>query len=289
MKQHLVSRVLLRRFADHHNGPVSAFDLDSKEEMTNKVERLGQIQDFTVVGAETAEETWQTVEKRLPYAFELIESRRILRDSAALDTIRDCIALHWARSFITNAMFDYEYQNSTHQFAMDVINKAGAPQVAKALTGFYIPGLSAAPIAYQKLWDHFKMETDSGGVKVNVFRNLFEKGREKAKDSALEFVVVCEGEFLLADAPVIAWGKETESVGPLQGVKWGQHDLFFMVLGPRHVVALASRFGYREIDETFVNALNFLQTKGAFKYVYYRPSSGLGDYVRSVLERNESQ
>ena len=79
MNQHLVSRVLLRRWANQPRDPVSALDLETYQERTAPVEDLGSIQNLTAEGTAELEQVWSnTVERRLNHALFLVESRGIL-------------------------------------------------------------------------------------------------------------------------------------------------------------------------------------------------------------------
>lgn len=283
MKQHLLSRVLLQRFANRRNGPIKQFDLNEQAESVLKVKDAGYIPDFILVGAEEAEEAWQTVEKRLPHAFKLLDNKEIINCCSALETIRDCMALHWARSLIVEVMYRQAQSNHANQLAEDVLDKTTPEDVLRAFSGLDVIGLQSELIAYSRLRDYFLTSTDLTEFKANLFRNLFNRGKQYISRFALEFGIVSEGEFIIADAPVIAWDKEKRAVGPLQGVRLGQADVVFMVLGPKHVVALTQHNTYWNIGKDKVRLLNRLQIQGAIQSVFYRYGSGLEDEIRSML------
>jgi len=283
MRQHLVSRVLLRRFENHRNSPICVFDLDGKVEKTSRVKHICHIQDFILVGAKETEGTWQTVEKRLPYAFELLDKKEILNDSAALDTFKDCIALHWARSIAVEEMYKKKSEIYANMLAENVLNKASPEEVLRALTGLDVLGPQAPTIAHERLRDYFRRATDKTKFKAKLFYKLFDRARSYVSEFALEFGIATEGELMLADTPVIAWNSSTRRVGPLQGVRWGQADVIFMALGPKHVVALTQHNTYRYIGEKEIERLNALQLQGALRYMYYRCGSSLGQKLRQML------
>ena len=112
MNQHLVSRVLLRRFSEHRNGPISGLDLDALTTRTDRVERFGSVRDL-LPGDVNMEQVWYNeVEARLPHAFELLDQHQLLDDTTGIETVNKCIALHWARSFTMTEMIP-SYKLST--------------------------------------------------------------------------------------------------------------------------------------------------------------------------------
>jgi len=96
---HVVSRVLLRRFADPATRKLAGYHLASRKEYEKSPRSVGWVEQFIKYRPEETEaERKTTVEDRLNDAFEALDNGTIFCHPAHVDTIKGCMALHWARS-----------------------------------------------------------------------------------------------------------------------------------------------------------------------------------------------
>lgn len=104
MEQHVVSAVLLRRWAS--SGHVSAFDIQHRVIRLRSPRSEGFVDNYTRQDAERHEARWADIEDKMPAVFELLDSSRLHDDPAAVETLKDFLALHVARSRTTKQVYD---------------------------------------------------------------------------------------------------------------------------------------------------------------------------------------
>ena len=73
--------------------------------------------------------------------------------------------------------------------------------------------------------------------------------------------------------------------GPLNGVTWDDADAIVMPVGPHHAISISKKSSYRDLTEHEVVFLNRLQAQAAYKEIYFRPDSGLGDLVAEGFKK----
>jgi hypothetical protein len=274
MNQHVVSRVLLRRFSGVRRSEVGVLDLRSKTSSIGKIAKVGALTDFVVKGADKTEEKWRKVEERLPHAFKLIKEKRILKDPKFLDTIRDCIALHFARSFGLAELYERQRQVKRKQVADNVLARFPATRVVRELTGPEVLPGGAEYIARDLLAPRFDADVEDHGLAAQILLENYERGRDLATSAELEFWYA-DDELLLGDLPATTFDRNADKVGVLNGVAWGNADALFMPLGPHHAVALSKTAAYLDADARTVEWMNVRQVQGAYREIYFRPGSGL--------------
>jgi len=283
VNQHLVSRVLLRRWANHKKGPISCLDLNTLAQHTDRVEEFAAIPDL-IPGDPLAERRWSnTVEKRLPHAFQLLDAGKLLEDDQAVATVKACIALHWARSFTLAEMLKTLQPAYADRVADRMLAQVTPTALLDALTGLTIVGPGATELARAHVRAAFDEHLDQVNFTGAQCSHHFEAAQERVEPFQLEVWQASEDEFLLADVPVASCNWTTGAVGPLNGVAWAEADAIFMPLGPRHVVALSKQPRHQAADASTVIRLNSLQVKGAYRTIFFRPDTGLGDTIARAL------
>lgn len=282
MIQHLVSRGLLRRFANHRRGPISGIDLVSLEQRTDKVERFGGVEDTDLLAPNDFENIWnQEVETPLPYALKLLDEGSLLSNPRAIVTIKNCIALHWSRGFAARETLNrILIPNSAHEVMTAVLEQYTLPQVSYALTGSHS---TDRQVLYDIVRTEFAEKLRLERYIDDAFLNLYRKGQVFLESKSLEVWHSQNAEFLLGDIPVVSYEKGTGKVGILEDVPWNKADAIFMPLGPHHVVAISRVPAYKVADARMVERLNVYQARAALKEVYFRPGSGIGDIIGNAL------
>ena len=275
----------MRRLANTPKGKIGALDLGTRTARTDYAEKLGSIKDLVVTGADETEKLWGEVEKRLPHAFKLIEERKILDNKEFLDTIKDCVVLHFARSFALAELFNRDHPKYRKQVSDRVLAKIPASQAVHAMTGVWVPESSARPLAQQYIGDAFDAEVHNDGLLAKILVENYHRGRKLAEEKDLEFWYTDKEEFVIGDIPAVVYNKDTDQVGVLNGVAWNDADALVMTLGPHHAVALSKKAAYLDANSRTVEWINVMQVRGAYKEVYYRPGSGLDDLLIDALKQ----
>jgi len=283
MRQHLVSRVLLRRWANHRKGPVAKLDLFTLDENVDKVDNLGCVENLVLIGAEHAERCWQHVEKRLPHAFNRLDSGQLLGDPVAVETIKDCLALHYARALALAIMLNQVQSAAAIRVADRLLEQVPANEALHALTGIIVPSGAEGPLR-EKVRQLFDTHLQLRGFLGRQFLEHFDTARSLVAPHDLEVVTAQEHEFVIGDIPVVTYDRDSDAVGVMNGAPWGNANAIFMPLGPRHLVALARTPRSTVVTSAQVVHLNRLEIRAAAREVYFRPGSGLGTAIASGMQ-----
>lgn len=282
MFQHFVSKVLLKRFADPSSKKVGVLDLRSRELDEQTIKKVGGRQDFVVKGADKTERLWQKVEQQLPHAFKLIEQRLILDNQKFQYTIRDAIALHFTRSFAAAEIYAREYPIKRQQASDNLLAQFPAAQIVRELTGLEPPPGNVEMLARDLISRKFDARIEDHALPAELLLENYHRGRDLAATLNLEFWYATD-EFLLGDLPAVSYDRDADAVGILNGVPWGNANALFMPLGPHHAVALSKDGAYIDADAHTVKWINSMQVRGAYREIYFRPGSGLGEFIANSL------
>jgi hypothetical protein len=291
MNQQLVSRVLLNRWADRKNGPIGVLNVNTLIDDTKPAAQLDILEDLVKSGAEELEQVWNNeVEKMLPHVFKLLDDDELLkpRNLQYLTVLKDCMALHWARSFAIKVMVDRLKDHFGSKIADHVLSKFPVQSVARAFSGFYIPELRVEQFARDSVPRAFEKDLEQGFLRDQLLK-LFTEAKKRIASFGIEIGVALKSEFVLGDCPVVTYDKDTDRAGVLFGATWSDANAIFMPAGPRHVIALAKENRRRELLEGEVVSVNKLEIRAAFQEIYFRSDSGLGSVIAEALRESNEQ
>ncbi len=291
MNQHLVSRVLLNRWADRKNGSIDVLNVDTLIDGAKPAAQLGSLEDLVKSGAEELEHVWNNeVEKKLPHVFKLLDNDELLKpmNSKYLNVLKNCMALHWARSFAVKTMCDQLKGHFGNKIADQVLSKFSVQSVARAFSGIYMPELSAEQFTRDSIQRAFEKDLDQGFLREQC-QNNFVEAKKRIASFDIEIGVALKAEFVLGDCPVVTYDKDVDRAGVLFGATWTDANAIFMPVGPRHVIALAKENRRRELSESEVVSINKLQIRAAFQEIYFRSNSDLGKVITEALRRSKEQ
>src|SRR5664280_245607 len=102
---HLVSRVILRRFCDPRN-LMTRCSVDYMSLKTVGPDGMARSSRLHPVDPGLFESRWKAVEDSMPHVLEAIDRGTILADAALLDVLRECLAIHLARSNVLLRVHD---------------------------------------------------------------------------------------------------------------------------------------------------------------------------------------
>jgi hypothetical protein len=291
--QHVVSKVILRRFAgvnSEGDGLLYPFRL----RYPNARHRLlgpdgcGKIKNFVAYASASAERLWKETEDKLPDALAAVDDGTLLSSPEHMATVKDAIALHYARS------------EATRIGHMRVFIRAAAasrnlwltewrPRLEAAFyraKGFYAVGDQAlGRFLDEMMQPSLDLET-SGQLFRERIEDIYLKVRTFVSSSGLEVLTSGSSEFLIGDVPALTIPRYGTGLGALGGTALGDARTVIMPLGPRHLVALARTSISAELTPDQVATANAYQVRGALEDVYLRPGSGLEHLARSVTQSN---
>jgi len=276
--QHVVSQVLLRRFAEGAgSAEVGVFEPDNLTFRNESPDRVGTIPNLVPTNPEKFEKRWSQVERMMTHAFKLIDERKLLADAKFSKAVRDFVALHFARGYAIHLMYQQMLPVKRQQFVTNMLATFSPEQIVYELKGLRLSRDAAVDVAPKLLASKFDDQMKDDNLMGKTLLDMFSRGRALAAENELEIWYAPDGhDFLIGDAPAVSYNHDTDQVGVLNGVAWRTADNILMPLGPKHVVAFAKKSGYFEATPETVVAVNKLQIRGAIHEVYYRPSSGLG-------------
>lgn len=244
----------------------------------------GKVVDFVPFASASMEKVWDEVEQRLPHALALCDRDALYDDLQAVSTIRNAIALHFARSLQTRELHIRAY----HQIRATL--RAGVPDdVLDALFlsrhGLYGPAGCARTreIAFDALVQRTDDDFRSGALLRTRIQMLFEDAKAwlARPNYEIEIIKPAEGNFLIGDVPALSLGLDG-GIGVLGGVAIGDAYTIIMPISPQRVLAIGPKPAVGTMPKADVDRLNRYQVLGAIEHVFAHPDSNLAEFVRST-------
>ncbi len=140
-RQHLVTKAILRQFADPIDGKVECYDIRSDELRRDSPGDVCWFEFFIRDEARESERLWGDYERRLGYLYSALASDELLDNERAMNTVRAILALHAARSHTVAQIAETATRWSKERVARElVINKPNdlAEQI-RSRTAYEVP------------------------------------------------------------------------------------------------------------------------------------------------------
>jgi hypothetical protein len=293
--QHVISKVILKRFADvdgKWKGLLYPFRLSYPNASHRPLgpDGCGKIKDFLTYASASAERLWKETEDRLPDALSALEDGTLLTKREQVVTIKNAIALHFARSGATRIASRGAAATVTAATRRMWLTERRSQLESEFLRakGFYAVGDQALNRFLDEIMEPtLTIVTSDQWFRARV-EDLFYKARELTDNAGLEVLTSGCKEFLIGDIPALTIPRDNSRPGVLGGTAFGEGRTVLMPLGPRHLVALARTDATVDLKPNQVDQINSHQIRGALEYVYFRPASGLVQFVRSSVSAAES-
>ena len=275
--QHVVSRVVLCRFEDPTTHLIGNHSLQYGLQPSTGPGGLGWVRDFVKIDSTATEELWGKTESKLPDAVAAADTQTLFNSTEHVATIKEVIALHYARSIDVLAQYEDLWQQmlttkraelATNPAATDAIyalksgDRTGKPDAAmrEALAEEWLQGLT-------------NLYETGVGFRFRV-QHYFHAATALIRSAGLEVLRPPAGsEFLIGDVPVTTTDATGHARGVAAGIPIGSAATVAMPLGPRLLVALGPKDLYAELDPNHVERLNTWQIEAAKSAVYFRPGS----------------
>lgn len=121
---HTVTRCLLARYTDPSTGKLKAFYLPRRREFDKPPSAVGRVEGFIKHKPQEHESFWSTeVEVFLPAAFAAVDNGSVLDHPNHVKVLKDCIALHWARSKTYKESHEKSFEEVVEQQKRDWLEK----------------------------------------------------------------------------------------------------------------------------------------------------------------------
>ncbi len=287
MYKHYISKVVLKQFATPATPTIGVLDLNRNECTTGNTKRLGGVADEDLPEPDAIENVWRRdVENRLPHVIKQLKAGVALDDPKAVETLGNCIALHFARSRTLLDLVTGMLPDQADQVTDTLLETFTATSAVHALTGLYVTG----PAAEQILRDRVRADL---GAKLRESRFVdkqslqhYRTGQARVAKHKIEVWHSPSAEFVIADTPVVLYGGSEARVGVRAGIAWDTAEAVFMPVHPHYAVALSKENSWQEATPEAVVTLNRLQVKSAAQQIFFRPNTGPGEEIAKALRES---
>jgi hypothetical protein len=282
-RQHTVSKVVLRRFLSHNQ--LSVFDRKGAVIQSTGLRGAFHYDDFIAHDANEAERRWWEVENKLNRVYKLIDQRRALDDPDAVATLRDLLAVHWARSPATRAVHERIRASVIAQHRAEF---AATPGLLERLFTTQTLGLlPSGPGALD--WINDRLHTLPEAVTERFFseRNAahYQHARNRFAQSAVQIGYATGGaEFFIGDTPVITRKNGGPGLGPHQGVAINESTELVMPISPTVIIGLGTTPLILQIEPEMVEHFNALQVNSFIRWLGCRPGGPADRQLRANVE-----
>jgi hypothetical protein len=291
VRLHVVSQVVARRFCDQGH-ELTRFRIQYRT-----VRRAGPSATFVgekLYPADVAafERVWCAVEDQLPRVFDELDRGTILGSNASLGVLRECMAVHMARSRI----IDEIDKRAVAKVRGPLVDKAAAD--ARIIEPFrrrhhgIIPaGPEGMRIGAEEVVDEQIAKADQSAWTANRMLHWHPRAVQVLAGGNLEIVEAQQGELLIGDIPGLSLLTGHPGGGPACGVPWTRADRFYMPLGRHHGIVVTPQSvaggarapAWRTLTRGEVEELNEAEVRGAVKEIAWHPAADFRAFVESLL------
>jgi hypothetical protein len=261
-----------------------SYSLKYKKGQLKAPRGVGKKENFVKIDSEETERIWGLTEQNLPAALVAARSSRIFKYPHHVTTIKDAIALHFARSLdalaASEALQEETLMSRRNAYLAD---KQGMDALFYLKYKLYPPaGDSGRDTIVDDLLARTRGLISSGAYFRLRVVDLFHSAREVAHSLGLQIMSPRSGEFLIGDVPAIPVDSRRGALGLLGGVAFADASMIVLPLGPRRLAALTEApNGFERIGERRVAELNSLQLANAKERVFSRPGADFDSFIRS--------
>lgn len=255
IKSHLVSQVLLRRFA---NRKYLKIHYKFKQAVTYKrTDGLGYIE-FPQEIIQFSEDKWSRIEYSFGLILQRIDDGSLLENDESKKVIKKFMALHYVRSAAFIKLLKERETESFLEF-IDKIKKEYPDKEDEINSQFLL---------HRQEWLKYMVK-----IYPKTVNDLIKKVKKYIMAFDIEIGAVHgANNFLLSDNPVITITKD-KKVGIISGAVVNESE-FLMPLGPKHVAALTSKENsdeYRLLTNSKMKKINRLTKQQAINEYYSTP------------------
>lgn len=286
-EQHLVSLAVLRRFcSETPQGLLMGYystEYGRRPDVAPR--RVAKLDGFVKIDSRRTEEVWGKVESDLPAAIAAAETGCLFEHPEYVKTLKEAIALHYARSFDVKNLDDKFWKQSLSEI---VDNLRSDPVLVDTLcrlkTGSDgVPAISEKEAIIREFHDALANLVGSGVMFRYRVVHFFKQATDFIADAGLEILrPPADSEFVIGDVPVITSDQNGLRQGIEAGVPIGSAKVVLMPFSPTLLVSLAKTNADMVLPAAWVERVNTWQIRAARRGVFARPDSPLLDWVATV-------
>ncbi|WP_405145891.1 DUF4238 domain-containing protein [Sphaerisporangium sp. NBC_01403] len=297
-KQHLVSKVLLKRFTalDAKSGEMKlvSFDLNhpSARTQVKTPTEVGYSIHFVSVDSRSLEELWGETERMVPAVFSAIDLGEPYKLPENADALRNLIALHLVRSHRYKTIHETSYHRAFDELRARMLEQhyESLQNEALRVTGLYLHGSALEAFLDRMLRDSAPAKGFTSGqlLRTNI-EEMYQKIRNFISEWEPELLTAKDGQFIMGDSPAttLRWPSGQPDLNqPVQfNVAITDAHAVVLPIDPKHLVALGPRRATMEVERPVVERLNAYQVLVAHRHVFFRPNSETELFIRNVCPR----
>ena len=199
------------------------------------------------------------------------------------DRIRDLIVLHFIRSIQSDIIRWRTWEPMHARFEKIWRDDPNALEnLSRTRPGLYVAGAVGQEATLQALYAQTVELMESGAYFRVIIEDRFDRMRTWVQAADVEILTPSQGEFLIGDIPALLMLPGYIGSGALDGVGVLPAESIVLPLGPHHLAKLGGAAQMTTIPPDMVYSLNDAQVRAAFARVYFRPGSGLDQFVQAV-------
>lgn len=271
--KHFITQAILRRFVGAAGGRLAYYDVERRVCGPVGPDGAARYEKLVLFNEHVAEKLWRLAEDRMPEAYLAIENRSLFDKPELVALLKDCIALHWARSPHARDRSDANFARVKEAQANSLITN-WPNDLARSFQerhGGIIPvGPGGLRMIIEELQAPLTADVESGRWFSGRVPRFFERARMLAASRQLTVVVAIDGDFVLGDVPVVLLG---HSKTDEPEVAFGEAELALLPIDPHYLLVLGAGDGWAEFDRAQVEEVNKCQVQWARRYVYFQPGS----------------
>lgn len=288
--QHVVSKVILKGFAapgsQGAGWQLIPFDRRFGEQKPKGLGGCGKVPDFLTFASESAEQLWKSVEDQLHDAIEATRTGHLHDQDAHVEAITDGIALHLVRSLRYLELHRSIVTKSTEDVRREAMHsrKAMLQTEFQRRYGLQAAGPEALAMILEEPISKWRELDTHGAIARTSMETMFRRAREALRGQAVEVWHAPSGyELLISDSPAVTFRYLAENKGVETNVAIGDSHCIALPLALDCLVAIGPEAKESELLPDQVSFFNRLQIEVCYRHVYYRPGSGLKEFVQATL------
>lgn len=272
-RQHVVSRVVLRRFMADRTLSVHDREVDS----IYRKGLNGVFHDYLDRhDSWAAEQRWAVTEAHMPRVYDLIDQRAVLDDADAIETLRDLLAVHWIRTPGIRAL---HRQLGAQVAARSRAKYAQQPDfLVRAFT--QRTGLQPTGVASLEWINAQVHATALHAIEEEEFSSMLARAYSFARAvfarRELQIAYTRGADLMIGDAPVLTLKTGHTGTGPHQGVALAEAKVIVMPLSPTVLIGLGPQPATIALTDDEVRSYNSPQIQAATRWIGCHPG-GLSD------------
>lgn len=271
-RQHVVSRVLLKRFSEKSGTEfrIQSFDLQYRQSKIVPIGRVGWVRDFVAHEPKSAEALWATTENALPGALLAVDDDTIFSAPDHVETLKRALALHYFRNPQTRHIFERSFKLNLAKrlrAASGRIRRSGVPAKGEERAREATALISRAAESQKEAWFQDQLE------------DMYRRSWLDLPRRGLEIVDSLNADFVITDAGTVGVSERRTAS------RVGFFDLSAQILpiGRTCAISLGPINGRTAIkqDQTFL--INQLQIGAAARHIFSHPDVDLVALVQDAL------